>query len=399
MKCFAILEEMQELTAQISAWREDFHAHPELAFQEKRTSGIIAEFLHSLGLEVKTGIAGTGIIAYLRVNPSYPMVALRADMDAIAATEKTDVPYRSQVDNVAHLCGHDGHSAALMGAAKVLVNHRDELKCNVKLIFQPAEEICKGSAAMIREGVMEDVDFIFGGHVTPSSQIGTFRVVPDAAYCSSDSFNIRVKGIPAHSDVPSAGIDPVQAACELVQSIYQLHTEVNPWVYKTLIVNTIRANETGNVTEDGVMYSTTAEEVLIGGGYTTLDRNARKFMERRIREKAEYVCKANRCEVDVEFIHVCPVLYNDVQQCKYVQQLMEATYGEGCVLNSPPSPIGDDMAMFLEEKPGVYFLTGINPGRDPIPLNHNADFYMPSEACVNQAAVLAMIAINFNQGE
>ncbi|MDH3272024.1 MAG: amidohydrolase [Gemmatimonadota bacterium] len=392
---------VDELAAAINdevvAWRRDIHANPELGMQEFRTAGLVAEHLESLGIEVETGVGGTGVVGVLRGGRPGPVVALRADMDGLPVTEMADVPFASRVTTqwqgrevgVMHACGHDNHVAILMGVASVLASMRETLPGTVKFLFQPAEEGPGGAAPMIADGALEDPrpDAVFGLHVFPMP-VGTVAYRTGGMLASSDALRIVVRGIQTHGAMPWAGVDPIVTASQIVvglQSIVSRQVDLtdSPAI---VTIGQIEGGNRGNIIPD---------TVLMIGTIRTLNPDTRTLVHERVRRLVENVAEANGAEAEVTINLGYPVTVNDPALTTRMVPSLQRVAGEGVVV-MPPATGAEDFSYFAEEVPGMFI--GLGVGADDPSLvhpNHSPFFYADERALPIGVRALASLTVDF----
>ena len=409
--------EIRQRAAQIEekliAWRRDIHEHPELGEQEIRTAALVAKHLKKLGLEVKTGIAQTGVVALLRGAKSGPVVALRAEMDALPVKEPAGLPFASkdkgrylgrEVDMM-HACGHDAHVAILMATAEILAAMKDKLPGTVKFIFQPAEEGPSlyaaftgkswGARQMIKEGAFADPrpDAVFGLHVTSSMSAGRIGYRPGAAMASADELRIKVTGRQGHAGYPWRTVDPVTTSAQIVlglQTIVSRRTDLmkSPTVVS---VSTINGGSRFNIVPDVVEMT---------GTIRTYDAGVRKSVHADIRQVAETIAASANAKAEVEIIELTdPLVNNEQMTARMAPVLARASDNNIQVVN--PSGAAEDFASFLNEAPGLFFYVGAVPrGQDPAtaPPNHSPNFMIDESALVVGVRALSNIAVNFLAG-
>jgi amidohydrolase len=387
----------------VVAWRRDIHQHPELGNRELRTAALVAEHLRSLGLEVKTGVAPTGVVALIHGRSPSPVVALRADMDALPVKELADVPFASRVRaeyngrevDVMHACGHDAHTAILMGVAEVLSARRGTLRGTVKLIFQPAEDSRPdgedgGAAALIRAGVLDDpkVDAIFGLHVGPLPH-GVIGYRPQGAMAGVSVFTLAIEGRQTHGAMPWAGVDPVPIAAQVILGLQtivsrQLDLTAAPAI---LTVGTVSAGTQNNIVPGRVDMS---------GTVRTFTPAAREDVEKRVRRTAEAIAQASGATASVSFSdNATPVVFNDPALTARMVPVLERVAGPGRARVIPPLTVGEDFAFYQEKVPGLFFFLGTSaPGADPAKAapNHSPYFTVDDSALVVGVRALASVA-------
>ncbi|GAP64900.1 N-acyl-L-amino acid amidohydrolase [Mizugakiibacter sediminis] len=384
----------QELP-QVTAWRRDIHQHPELSNRETRTAALVAKQLQSLGLEVRTGIAHTGVVGILRGGRPGPKLALRADMDALPVTEEVDLPfaskakgeYRGKPVGVMHACGHDAHTAMLLGVATALAGMKRDLPGEVMFVFQPAEEGAPagergGASLMLDEGLFGKLGFkpdaMFGLHVVSSLNVGEVAVRPGPAMAGSDWFRMVVHGRQTHGAMPWNGVDPIVAAAEIV-------TAAQTIVSRKLDISTLPAVLSFGIIEGGARYNIVPDQVELQGTIRTFDDGMRRQVFDNLKAIAEHVAAANGATVDaaIPYGESNPVLVNDpALEAKVKASLVEAL-GAAHVHEAKPWMASEDFAYFARAVPSVYFFVGATPaGQDPAaaPANHSPKFFLDEGA-------------------
>jgi len=350
--------EIDEILPGVIADRRHLHEHPELGFQEFETAKFVAERLAALGVEdIRTGINKTGVTGLVRGTAEGPgkdkVVLLRADMDALPIQEENDVEYKSQNDGVMHACGHDAHTAILLGVARVLTSRRDQFAGTVKLLFQPSEELFPGGAkGMVDEGVLEDpyVDAVFGLHMAQATPLGKILISGGPVMAAPDSFNITINGKGGHGAYPHTTVDPVVIGSEIVLALQTLVSrETDPMDNAVVSTTFFRSGDAFNVIPD------VAE---LGGTVRTFKTETREYMAKRIPELAEGIGAALGAKVDAKFTYGYPATVNDHAQAERVRVAAAKIVGEENVLPSTPVMGGEDFSYFLEQRPGAYFFVG-----------------------------------------
>jgi len=347
-----IKEEVLALKDEVISLRRDIHMHPELGFEEKRTSSLVAKYLQGLGIEVHTGIAGTGVVGLLKGGTEGKTILLRADMDALPLQEMNDVPYKSQNSGVMHACGHDGHTAILLVAAKVLSRHRNDLKGNVKFVFQPSEERAGGAVKMIEAGVLENpkVDYAFGLHLWNFLRKGTVNIKEGIFMAEADRFIMRVQGKGGHGAYPHKSIDPVLIASHIVVALQSIVSrEIDPLDSVVVTIGKISAGDASNIIP---------EVAELFGTVRTLNKEIGKTMPARIERIAKNISKALGGEAEIEYLFEYPPVVNDSDAAKFVRRIATDVVGSENVLEASISMGGEDMACFLERVPGAFFFLG-----------------------------------------
>lgn len=385
-----LLEDVVQESVQL---RRRIHTNPELAFEETATASMVADFLESCGIDTLRGVAGTGVVGILP--SSYERtVGLRADMDALPLVEKTMLPYSSRNEGRSHACGHDGHTAALLGAAKVLSNVRERLHCSVKFIFQPAEEQGTGARRMIEEGVLDSrprVDAVFALHSWPALPAGEIGIRYGAMMASTDSFRILINGKGGHAGYPHRAVDPVVISARVIDSFQAIVSrQVPPTQPAVLTVTKVHGGTTHNVIPDSVE---------LEGTIRTLNPSVRDMIVssmKRIAESSAAMASAPPPQVDVK--HGTPVLINDSRAVDYLSVVGKAVLGtEKVKLLAEPSMGGEDFAYYLLKVPGALFRLGMGTESGPSETLHSPKFNFNDEAMTAGVSTFVGIARNFHK--
>ena len=366
----AIEREAKTVEAKLIAWRRDIHQNPELGNREFRTSALVAEHLKRLGYEVREQVAHTGVVGVLKGGKPGPVIALRADMDALPVTEEVDLPFASKVKatwrgqqvGVMHACGHDAHTAILMAAAEVFATLRSELPGTVKLIFQPAEEGLPpgeegGARLMIKEGALENPrpDAAFGLHVTSPFPVGTIGYRAGQTMAGSDTFRITVKGRQTHGARPWAGVDPIVLASQIVVALQtipsrQIDVTSDPAV---LTVGIFNAGNRSNIIPD---------KADLEGTLRTFSLESRDFIKRRVKDTAEAIARSGGGEAAVEWISDGYIpLVNNVQLTQRMAPTLQRVVGKDKLVEIPRRTTSEDFSFFAQEVPSFFFFVGITP--------------------------------------
>ena len=389
----------------VVTWRRDFHQHPELGNQEFRTAEIIADHLRALGMEVQTEVAHTGVVGTLRGGDG-PVVALRADMDALPVTELVDLPFASKAKGVyqgrevgvMHACGHDNHVAILMGVAEVLAGMGDRLPGTVKFIFQPAEEgtpdgSIGGAELMLMEGVFENPrpDVVFGLHVFPYP-VGTIATRPGGLMASSDRHQITIKGKQTHGAVPWAGVDPIVAASQVVMG---LQTIVSRQLDATLTPSIVTV---GRI-EGGVRNNIIPESVELEGTIRTFDAATRNDIHTRIRRTASNIAEAAGATADIVIDQGYGVTRNDPTLYRQMAPTLEIVAGDRFI-EATQTTTAEDFSYFANEVPGLFLFLGVAP-EDPtlIHPNHSPRFYADERALPVGVEALTSMTLDYMVSE
>jgi amidohydrolase len=350
-----MIESILADAAAIATVRRDIHAHPELCFEENRTSDLIARTLEGWGIPVHRGLGKTGVVGIVQSGTSHRAVGLRADIDALPMTEHNGFAHASRHQGRMHACGHDGHTAMLLAAAKHLAQHRS-FDGTVYLVFQPAEEGGAGAREMIRDGLFErfPMEAMFGAHNWPGLGVGQFALCHGPAFASSNEFRITIRGKGAHAAMPHNGIDPVPVACQMVQAFQTILTRnKHPLDTGVISVSKIHAGEAVNVLPDACVLEGTvrafAEEVV-------------ELIERRMQTIAEATCAAFDAQCEFEFRRQYPATINHAAETDFARRVLGELVGPHNVLDFRPTMGAEDFSFFLQAKPGCYFLIGNGDG-------------------------------------
>jgi len=396
---------------QVIEWRRHFHQHPELSNREFETARFIADYLQTLGLDVQTGIAKTGVVAVLDSGKPGPVVALRADIDALPVTETANIPFASKARGtylgkeygVMHACGHDAHTAMLMGAAKILVEMKDRLRGKVKFIFQPAEEGAPpgergGAELMVEEGVLKqpDVDVIFGLHIISDMDVNTIHYRPEGALASADAYRIIVKGQQAHGASPWLSVDPIVTAAQIViglQTIVSRELELT----KAAAVVTVGSIHGGN------RANIIPAQVEIIGTIRTLDPEMRKHVHEAVHRKATSIAASMNAtaEVTLPFGNSYPVTWNDSALTAKMLPTLSRTAGEDKLRIARPRTNAEDFAYFQKEVPGLYILIGgkpLNVKKEDASAHHTPEFTIDESGMKLGVRALVNLTVDYMAG-
>jgi len=403
-----ISREADRIDPKVIEWRRDIHEHAELSNREFRTAEKVAAHLQALGLEVETGVAHTGVIGLLRGGKEGPTVALRADMDGLPVVERADVPFKSvqkseyegQEVGVMHACGHDTHVAILMGVAEVLSGMKKDIPGTVKFIFQPAEEGTPadeegGARMMVKEGVMEGVDAVFGLHINSQTEVGQIRYKSGGTMASSNRYKITIHGKQVHGAYPWNGIDPIVTAAQIINGLQTIVSR------KMELVNEAAVVTVGSI-HGGVRNNIIPEEVVLDGTFRSLDEDMRQIIEDEIRLKATKIAESMGATAEVTIFEGNPVTYNDPElTAKMLPSLQRAAGTENVQVRKAVTG-AEDFALFAQEAPGLYFFLGGMPaGQDPAtaPAHHTPDFYVDDSRLEVGVKALSMLAIDYLNGQ
>ncbi len=399
-------QQADALEERVVEWRHTIHQNPELSNREFKTAAMVAEHLRSLGIEVQTEVAHTGVVGLLKGGLPGPVVALRADMDALPVVERVDIPYASKVTaeyngeevGVMHACGHDTHVAILMGTAELLSSMKEDLKGTVKFIFQPAEEGAPegeegGAALMVKEGVMTNPvpDAVFGLHINSKTEVGKIGYRPMGTMASSDRLEIHVKGSQTHGAYPWDGVDPVVTSAQIVMGLQTIVSR-NVELLKAPAVVTI-----GKI-EGGVRNNIIPEEVTLIGTIRALDTAMQNQVHRRIREIATNIGESANAEVTVDIQRGYPVTYNNPELTAQMLPTLEHTAGKENVLLRNAVTGAEDFSYLAQEAPGLFvFLGGMPAGTDPEQAapHHTPDFFVSDDALKLGVRTLSNLTLDY----
>ena len=331
--------------------RRDFHRHPELAFEEHRTAGIVADELNNLGLEVQTGVGKTGVIGILEGDEDGPTVLYRADMDALPIQEENSAEYVSQTAGKMHACGHDGHTAIGLGIAKVLSNRRNELGGRVKFVFQPAEEVGGGAKSMIADGALESPapDYSLGIHLWNDLEVGTVSVVSGPTMSGAGVFEITIMGKGGHGAMPHQTADPIVCSAQVIVALQSIVSRnVNPQDLVVITIGMLQGGSARNIIPQSVTFS---------GTFRLFHEGTRELIKTRMREIAESVAKAMGCRAEVNFGWGIGAVVNDAEVAARARDVF-AKYGDAVQVVEQPWMASEDVGLFMQRNPSAYLLVG-----------------------------------------
>ena len=370
--------------------RHQIHMNPELGFEEYETSKLVASELEKLGIEVTKNVAKTGVVGLIKGGYPGKTVALRADMDALRINEEGDYEFKSKNPGVMHACGHDGHTASLLGVAMMLNEIKDELHGNVKLIFQPAEEVEGGALPMIKEGVLENpkVDAVFGGHLWGSIEEGKVAVKHGAMMASPDIFTIKIHGKGGHAGVPHASVDPVPIMAQVITALQTIVSRKNDPT-NPLVISCCNVHS-------GECHNAIPTEALIQGTVRTLNNDTRDFAEETIEKFVKGIVESQGASYEFEFIRQFTPLVNDKNMADVLEKAAKKIVGDENVFElATPSMGGEDFAFYTEEVPSSFAFVGMTKDVENPILHHNAKFAWEDNNMKNLAQTLAQVAIDF----
>jgi amidohydrolase len=398
----------QAIEPKVIEWRRDFHQFPELSNREYKTAEKIAKHLKSLGLEVQEGVAHTGVVAVLRGNQPGKVVALRADIDALPVTERNELTFRSEVTaeflgesvGVMHACGHDTHTAILMGVAEILANNKDKIKGTVKFIFQPAEEGPPpgeegGALLMVKEGVLKnpDVDAIFGLHINSQTPAGVIRYKSGGTLAAAQSFTIHVKGKQSHGSQPWSGVDPILISAKIIDGLQTIISrEAN-------LTNEAAVITVGKI-KSGVRFNIIPESAEMLGTIRTLDYGMKDLINRRMMEMVPAIARAYGGEATIEINDATDITFNNPDLVSQMIPTLNRVAGDANVQTQKAVTGAEDFSYYQREVPGFFFfLGGMTPGNEePFP-HHTPDFRIDESGLLLGVKALTELSLDYlNQG-
>lgn len=401
------IDQMAEsIEPKVIQWRRQIHEHPELSNREVETAAMVAAHLEKLGIEVTPKVAHTGVVGILKGSKPGPIIALRADMDALPVTERNSLPFASKVTTmfngqetgVMHACGHDSHVAILMGVAEILAAHKNELKGTVKFIFQPAEEGPPegeegGAELMVKEGVLKnpDVDVVFGMHIQSMSKLGTISYKPGGMMAASDWFKIKVHGRQAHGAAPWMGIDPIVVSAQIINGLQTVVSRQSELTNEAVVVTVGRI-------QAGIRENIIPEEAIMAGTIRTLDKAMREDVHERVKRTAEKIAESAGALAEVSFDGKTPVTYNDPALTEKMVPALERAAGVQNVNRIHAVTGAEDFAFFQEEVPGLFFFVGACPpdvNLADAPSHHTPDFMIDERAFITGLKAMLNVTLEY----
>ncbi|WP_297794945.1 amidohydrolase [uncultured Eudoraea sp.] len=385
-------------------WRRDIHQNPELSNREFKTAEKIAAHLKSLGMEVQTGVAHTGVVGVLKGKQPGKVVALRADIDALPVTERNDLEFRSKVTSeflgekvgVMHACGHDTHTAILMGVAEVLSKNKDKIKGTVKFIFQPAEEGPPpgeegGALLMVKEGVLKnpDVDAIFGLHINSQTPVGVIRYKSGGTMAAAQRFVITVKGKQSHGSQPWSGVDPILISAKIIDGLQTIISRESELTKEAAVITV------GKITS-GVRFNIIPESAEMIGTIRTLDYDMQEMISQRMKEMVPTIAKAYGGDASVEITATTAITYNDPELVDQMLPTMRRVAGQENIQTQNAVTGAEDFSYFQEKVPGFYFfLGGMTPGNTESFPHHTPDFKIDDSGLLLGVETLTEMSLDF----
>lgn len=399
-----VVKKAEAIEQKVIEWRRDIHANPELSNREFKTAEKIAAHLRSLGIEVQTGVAHTGVVGVLKGGKPGPVVGLRADMDALPVTERVDIPFASKVKSeyngittgVMHACGHDTHVAALMGVAEVLAGMKKDLKGTVKFVFQPAEEGAPqgeegGAKLMIKEGVMKspDIDVMFGFHISAGSDVGQINYRPRGIMAAADRFVIKVKGKQTHGSRPWGGIDPITVSSQIVQGLNNIVSRQTELTKEAAIISV-------GLIRGGIRNNIIPEEVELIGTIRTLDTDMQKKVHEKIKLTATKIAESAGATAEVDIQVGYPVTYNDPELTKAMLPSLEKASDYVVEINAITG--AEDFSFYAQEVPGFFVFVGGKPKNvkaENAAAHHTPDFFIDESGIITGVKAMLFLTLDY----
>ncbi|NNC50598.1 MAG: amidohydrolase [Flaviramulus sp.] len=397
-------QQFEEIESKVIEWRRYFHQNPELSNQEFKTAEKIAAHLRSLGIEVQTDVAITGVVGLLKGDNPGKVIALRADIDALPVTERNDLPFKSEVKTtflntetgVMHACGHDTHIAILMGVAEILSKNKDKINGTVKFIFQPAEEGPPpgeegGAKLMIKEGVLENpkVDAIFGLHIDSEIEVGKIAYKSGGIMASVERFVINVKGKQSHGAEPWSGVDSILISAKIIDGLQTIISREANLTDEPAVITV------GKITS-GTRFNIIPESAELIGTVRTLSPDMKEMIQRRMKEMVETIAKAYGGIARIEFQNNTAITYNDPDLVTQILPSLQSVAGSKNVIITKPITGGEDFSYFQEVVPGFYFfLGGMTPGNKNAFPHHTPDFFIDESGMLLGVKTLTQITFDF----
>lgn len=405
------LEKAEDIEEKVIEWRRHFHQNPELSNREYKTGEKIAEHLKSLGLDVETGVAHTGVVAILKGGKPGPVVGLRADIDALPVTERNDLPFKSEVvteyngqeTGVMHACGHDTHIAIMMGVAEVFSEIKEDIPGTIKFIFQPAEEGVPsgergGAKMMVEEGVLKnpDVEAIFGLHINAGTTVGHIKYKTEGIMAASDRFTINIKGKQAHGSTPWASVDPIAVSAQIINSLQYIVSR-NAELTKEAAVVTVGIMKGGN------RFNIIPETAMLEGTIRTLDEGMREMIHEKIKLTATNIAEIAGATVEVEIVENAPLTYNDIDLTNKMVSSLQKTVGDEKLHLMKAVTGAEDFSYFQNEIPGLYFFIGGRPEMEPegqaLGGHHTPDFFVDESGMLTGVKAFINLTLDYMEAE
>jgi amidohydrolase len=399
-------QQSKDMEAKVIEWRRHLHANPELSNRETKTAAYVAEHLKSLGLKVQTGVAVTGVVALLETGKPGPVIALRADMDALPVTERNSLPFASKVKTtfnnqetgVMHACGHDTHVAMLMGVAEILSKNKSDLKGTIKFIFQPAEEGAPdgeegGADLMVKEGVLENpkVDAIFGLHISSVTPLGKLTYRPGGILAASDRFSIKIKGRQAHGSAPWNSVDPIVVSAQIINGLQTIISRQTELTKEAAVITVGRMH-------GGIRENIIPEDAFLAGTIRTLDTAMQDKIHEKIILTATKIAESAGATAEVKITRETPVTFNDPALTQKMFPSLQRAGGASNTLVMNAITGAEDFAFYQKKVPGFFFFVGaMPPDQDPntVPSHHTPDFMVDERAFVTGVKAMLNLTVDY----
>lgn len=399
-------QQAREIESRVIEWRRHFHQNPELSNNEFKTAAFVAEHLKKLGIEVQTGVAKTGVVGLLKSGKPGPVIALRADMDALPVTERNSLPFASKVrttfngqeTGVMHACGHDTHVAILMAVAEILSKNKNDLKGTVKFIFQPAEEGPPegeegGAGLMVKEGALDNpkVDVIFGLHIQSITPLGKIYYKPAGMMAASDWFTIKVKGKQSHGAAPWMGIDPVVVSAQIINGLQTIVSRQTELTKEPAVITVGRI-------QAGVRENIIPEEAFMAGTIRTLDNDMRQKIHDKIKLTVTKIAESAGATAEVTIVNKTPITYNNIALTEKMVPSLQKAAGAANVNEINAVTGAEDFGFFQQNVPGLFFFVGaMPPDQDPnkVPAHHTPDFMIDERGMLVGLKAMLNVTLDF----
>ena len=371
---------------QTIAWRRHLHQYPEASYEERETARFVADHLISFGIDIQRGVGGHGVVGVIQ-NGEGPVVALRADIDALNMQDEKDCAYRSKVPGVMHACGHDGHTAVLLSVAKVLAEHRDNWSGEIRFLFQPAEEVSPGGAqAMIGDGAIEGVDSMYGVHLWTPLQAGVIATRSGPMMAAVDDFFLTIYGKGGHGGMPHACIDAVVVGAALVQQLQTIVSRnVSPLQPAVVSIGSLQAGMTQNVI---------ADHAVLKGTIRSFDSTTRQLLRERFEKIVEHTCAMYEAHYELEYRVGYPALVNDGAEAARVMRVAEACFGADKVQEAEMIMPAEDFAYYMKKVPGCFVLVGAGNGEEARFPHHHPKFDLVESSMLTAGELLLTLALD-----
>lgn len=383
-----LLSQLEQHAQEMISIRRYLHERPELSFQEVHTPEYIANYLSELGIEVRTGVGGNGVVGTIKGGLPGKTVALRADFDALPLHDEKDVPYRSKVDGAMHACGHDAHTATLLITAKVLQQNREHLKGNVVLIHQFGEEVAPGGAKpMIEDGCLDGVDAIFGTHLWSTIPVGKIGYNAGPIMAAADKFEVTIQGKGGHGASPHETVDSIMLGTNYIQWLQQIVSRrINPLSPAVITVGSFHAGDAFNII---------ADRASIVGTVRTFDEGTQEFIIKEMETFLNALCSGSGASYEFKYDKGYPAVINHIAETAHLVSCAKDLFGDD-VFELEPMMGGEDFSHYLNEVPGTFFFTGAgNPEKNAIYPHHHPKFDIDEDAMMNAAKVLLSASVSY----